>query len=163
MRPKSLPAFLFIALLSATACQKGPRPIALDTDTCAYCRMSVSDPKFAAELVTDKGKVYTFDSIECLAAYVVTEGEKAGGTPWVSDYDRPGTWLKADEAFFVRSPLLRSPMALNVAAFKTRAEFEKAKGEYKGAEMRWSDVMDLVRSSGFTERVQNHSHGAHRP
>lgn len=164
MRPKSL-AFTQLLLVLAlwAGCQKGPRPVALDTDTCAFCRMAVSDPKFAGELVTDKGKVFTFDSLECLAAYVVTERESAQGTPWVTNYNAPGGWIKADEAFFVRSPVLRSPMALNVAAFKTRAEFEKAKGEYRGAEMRWADVLDLVRTSGFIGKAGDHAHGTLQP
>lgn len=165
MRPKArwFTPVVLLALALAAGCQKGPRPIALDADTCAFCRMGVSDPKFAGELVTDKGKVFTFDSLECLAAYVVTGGEGTPGTPWVADFNQPGGWIKAAEAFFVRSPALRSPMALNVAAFKTRAEFEKAKGEYRGAELRWADVLDLVRTSGFADRAGNHPHGTSQP
>lgn len=128
--------------------------------------MSVSDPKFAAELVSEKGKVFTFDAIECLAAHVATGGEGTPGTAWVTDFYQAGTWVKAEEAFYVRSPALRSPMALNIAAFKTRADFEKAKGEYRGAELRWQEVLELVQTSGFVGRVQekkqqNHPHGMH--
>ena len=38
-------------------------------DACAYCKMNIVDPKFGAELITKKGRVYKFDAIECMVNY----------------------------------------------------------------------------------------------
>jgi copper chaperone NosL len=163
MQPlKALRIGWFVLGLSALAsCQKGPRPIVAG-ESCTFCRMGISEPGFAAELVTDKGKVFPFDSIECLAAYTVGPPE-VKGTPWVTNFNKPGEWLKADEAFFIRSPNLRSPMGLNLAAFKTRADFEKAMAKFQGADLRWDDVLLLVRTSGFSGHKGEHPNGAAPP
>ncbi|HEU5219058.1 MAG TPA: hypothetical protein VFU23_10390 [Gemmatimonadales bacterium] len=71
------------ALLVAACAAGGPRPIAYGKEACAFCRMTVSDPRFGAELVTTRGRVYTFDSIECLASYYL--GNRDGvASMWVS-------------------------------------------------------------------------------
>ena len=142
--------------LSLAGCQAEPRPVQLGVDSCTFCRMTVGDPRFAAEFVTKKGKVLTFDSIECLAAFAVADED--AGTPWVTNFNDPGEWLKADRAFFVRSPAVRSPMGLNVSAYKTRAAFEKAKSDSNGQELRWDDVLLLVRATGFAKDPAGHPH-----
>ena len=79
----------------ARACARDPRPIAYDADGCAYCRMQISDPRFGAELVTTKGKVYAFDSIECLVAfYRQANAAHDVRSVWVSDYRNPGMLAK---------------------------------------------------------------------
>ena len=50
-----------------SACSKGHQPINYGEDECEFCKMMVMDKRYGAELVTDKGKIYFFDSIECLA------------------------------------------------------------------------------------------------
>lgn len=146
----------FVIGLFLAGCQKEPRPIQLGVDSCTFCRMTVGDPRFAAEFVTKKGKVLAFDSIECLAAFAVS-GENPG-TPWVTNFNDPGEWLMADRAFYVRSPALRSPMGLNVSAYKNRAAFEKAKSDTNGQELRWDDVLLLVRTTGFAKDPAGHPH-----
>ena len=54
-------------------------------DTCAYCRMTISDERFGGQFVTSKGKVHVFDSIECLAAFYLANGTMTDGEQaWVS-------------------------------------------------------------------------------
>jgi len=92
------------AVLVLTACDTGgkPRPIAYDHESCAYCHMAIADRRLGAQLVSSKGKVHSFDSIECLASYVVEHQEDAG-TAWVTDFARPGTLVRADAARFERA------------------------------------------------------------
>ena len=137
-------ALLLVALLAA--CDRGPRPIAYGRDACDYCRMVISDPRYGAELVTAKGKVHEFDSIECLAAYYL-QARAAGAAVhsiWVSDFERPGTLVPAAEARYSRASGPASPMGKGLTAHASAA------GVANGApSLRWDDVLALVEREGM--------------
>ena len=149
-------ATVAVAALVACAGDGKPRPIAYDQTNCAYCHMTIADRRFGAQFVSTKGKVHSFDSIECLAAYFVQHREDARAA-WVTDFANPGTILRADTARFVRGGASRSPMALGLAAFGTSAAAAEA-AAHGGEAMTWSEVLALVaRSDGFTHTA---THGA---
>lgn len=59
--------------LALTACGGGalePVPIVLDEDACSSCRMAISQPEYAAELVTPTGRGERFDDLGCVAAWL---------------------------------------------------------------------------------------------
>ena len=93
-----------VAMVVLTACRGDatPRQIAYDHERCAYCHMAIADRRFGAQFVSEKGKAYSFDSVECLASYLIEHQEDAG-TAWVTDFTRPGTLIRADGARFERS------------------------------------------------------------
>ncbi len=64
--------FLLLSLVTAS-CGSNPEPINYGHDECEFCRMQISDNRYGAELVTDKGKVYKFDSIECLIEFAMVK------------------------------------------------------------------------------------------
>ena len=46
---------LLICIITNTACtNKGAQPIKLNVDNCDYCKMTISDGKMAAEVITKK-------------------------------------------------------------------------------------------------------------
>ena len=47
-------------------CTQEPEPLVYGKDVCQFCKMTLMDHKFGAELVTNKGKVYKFDDINCM-------------------------------------------------------------------------------------------------
>lgn len=148
---------LAAVVLVACGGRDEPRPIAYDEATCAYCHMGIADRRFGAQFVTTKGKVHSFDSIECLASYFLEHRDDAR-TAWVTDFARPGTLIRADTAHFVRGGPSRSPMALDLAAFgspDTAAEAASRGGET----MSWTGVLSLVEQSGGVEHTP--AHGAH--
>jgi copper chaperone NosL len=85
------------AALAAACGSPGPRPVALAEEVCRHCHMTITDPRFAAELVTTRGRVYVFDDIGCLAAFVA--GESVPSTVvhslWVHDFLHPDSLLEA--------------------------------------------------------------------
>ena len=124
----------------AAACGRDPRPIAYDADGCAYCRMQISDARFGAELITTKGKVYTFDSIECLLAFH-RQASAAGDvrSVWVSDYRHPGTLIPATAATYVQLGAGRSPMGRGLLAVASDGD---ARLVATGAAIkRWADLL----------------------
>ena len=59
--------------LAAAACAGGPpAPAALDTahESCRFCRMVVSDQRFAAQIVAPREEPLFFDDLGCLQRYV---------------------------------------------------------------------------------------------
>jgi len=109
---------LLLGLMLLTACiSQEPSDIPLHAEECEYCKMVISDERFTAQLVSDKGKSYPFDSIECMAAYAHQNPEIATGAKlYVSDFTQPGQWLTIEEASIYQSEDIQSPMGLSLFA-----------------------------------------------
>ncbi len=125
----------------------GPEPIVYGEDVCAYCNMVISDQRFGAELVTDKGRIYKFDAVECLAAYYQQADTAEVGSVWVTDLTEPGRLIPAEAALYLQSPSLRSPMGLNLAAFADRAALDAVQARYGGETLSWTEVLAVVKEN----------------
>lgn len=144
-----------LALLALAACRSGPRPIAFGQDGCAYCLMQINDARYAAELVTHTGKVYTFDSIECLVSYyrrLDAAGRAGVETMWVSDYAHPATLVAAPSASFLRVAGPGSPMGRGMVATSRAADLEPLRGRAQSASMTWEDVLTLADREQWDQR-----------
>jgi copper chaperone NosL len=96
-------------LLTTTSCGPAVPAIALHTDECHFCRMIISDDRFAAAATTASGRTVRFDSIECLAAWTLAEASPPRKM-WVTDGAQPGTRFVVSEARFHRDSTVGSPM-----------------------------------------------------
>ena len=140
-----------VAALTLGACApQAPRAIAYGAEPCAYCHMTVTDERFGAELVTAKGKLHAFDSVECVAAFALAQ-DAAGRAPrgvWVTDYNRPGTLVAADSAEFRRLVgAAGSPMGKGLVATR-RGEAPRTAGAAAPA-MAWREVLELMKAEGM--------------
>lgn len=135
---------LLIILIS---CGKQPEPISYGEDECEFCKMMVMDKRYGAELVTDKGKIYKFDSIECLVGYIENKHlDKSNYTSvWVGNYSNPENLIDATQAIYLKNDEIRSPMGLNVLALDSQEKFESIFKEYGGKQLSWNDLFPLVR------------------
>ncbi|HET9441019.1 MAG TPA: nitrous oxide reductase accessory protein NosL [Longimicrobiales bacterium] len=130
-------------LLLAGGCASGPQPIAFGEDECSHCQMAIVDQRYGTELVTDKGKVHKFDSIECMASFY-TQEKLQGAELYVTPYNAPGTLVKVDDALILHSEQLPSPMGGNLTAFTGKSAEELAQ-QYGGAVIsQWTQVLELV-------------------
>ena len=105
-------------------CEPAPEKINFGQDACSYCSMGIADPSFAAEIVTSKGRVYKYDSIECMVRSYKTM-EQSVAIVLVMDYANPETFINAKDALFLESDETRSPMGANLSAFQRKDEIEK--------------------------------------
>lgn len=111
-------AVTLIALL--TSCSIGPEPIRFGKDQCDYCKMNIADSKFGAELVTDKGRVYKFDAVECMVPFMKENpGEYAHVL--AVPFDEPKSLHPVSTGHFVISDSIRSPMGANLLVFKNKS------------------------------------------
>ncbi|WP_445665828.1 nitrous oxide reductase accessory protein NosL [Fodinibius sp. AD559] len=131
-------------LLLATACSQEPAEVHYGSDECAHCKMMITDAQFASQIVSDKGKAYKFDAIECMAAhYRINKDELDGAKLYVSNYNKPGNWLNAKEAQFVKSEEVNSPMGESLLAFPSQKEAEKHLSERPGKLLKWAEVSQI--------------------
>jgi copper chaperone NosL len=143
--------------LFVAGCAVGPEPLRPGIDECAQCRMIVEDPRYAAQLVTSTGRTYTFDAIECMAAFLEagTVAEDAIHSLWVAAHDAPEQWLRVEDAVFVGSPALRTPMSAGIAATADRAGAERLIAQLgEGRLLNWASA----RAAGAA-----HTHGGGQP
>ena len=145
MKPRNL---LLVAALAVPACSPGPQPIAYGEDVGDFCRMVIVDERYGAELVTDRGRVYKFDSIECLAGVLLAmEDTAAVHSIWVTPFQTPGQLIRIEDALFLHSPMLRSPMGANLTAFHADSITADALVDSFGGEvLDWQAVLELVRT-----------------
>lgn len=105
-------------LLFLYGCQsQGPEAIKFGEDQCVFCKMSISDPKYGSELITEKGRVYKFDAAECMVNYIKQE-KPSYKQLYAIAYDEPKSLYPVDSLHFIISPDFRSPMGANLAAFQ---------------------------------------------
>jgi copper chaperone NosL len=107
--------------------------------------MTISDPRFAAQLVTRKGRILPFDDIGGLAAFMDEEKilpSEVHGL-WVNSFLQPDVQLDATTARFLQSDRLRTPMGSQLAAFPPGREVDSLLAELGGVVLRWEDVLAL--------------------
>jgi copper chaperone NosL len=116
-------ALALILAIAAPGCGPSgdPPPAALDTssETCRSCRMPVSDPRLAAQLVAPGEEPAFFDDIGCLRDFLGRSANataKAPGTiAYVADH-RTASWQRAARAVYSRCPSLETPMGSHLMA-----------------------------------------------
>ncbi len=140
---------LLLLTLSFCTCTPSPEPIKYGKDECEYCRMMITDNKYGSEIVTDKGKVYKFDSIECLIEFALEKNlvGDVNQTFLVTNFTNPENLIDARKAVYVHNDNFRSPMGLNVSAFESESEAQTFLSENDGKKLNWLDVIELVKQS----------------
>ncbi|HEX7356204.1 MAG TPA: nitrous oxide reductase accessory protein NosL [Ignavibacteriaceae bacterium] len=144
---KKIILFFSLMMLVISSCSKQPEQIAYGEDECEFCKMIVMDKRYGAELVTDKGKIYKFDSVECLVGYIDNKklNEKDYSSVWVGNYSNPGNLIDASKAIYLKNDELRSPMGLNVLAVETQDQFDIIFEKDGGKKLVWKDLFPLVK------------------
>lgn len=131
-----------VVTIVLTSCTAKPEPINYGKDQCDDCRMTIMDPKFGAEVVTKKGRVYKFDDLHCLLHFRKSAQVKDQDVAQtvVIDYNNPQAFLDAPSAFYVKAEALNSPMNSNTAAFATSSDAEIKAKEFGTTTISWSEL-----------------------
>ena len=138
-----------LAAAGAAACvTPAPRPLVLGADVCTQCHMTFADPRFGAELVTTTGKVLVFDDAGCLATYLIDPAEPSERwhSMWVMDYLRPDSLIPADQAIFLRSDSLRTPMDHRLVAVTPGPAADSLQAALGAERLDWAGVRERVRA-----------------
>jgi len=154
-------ALALLTLTAAACAEPAPRPLASGIDTCAQCLMVVDAEGHGAEIVLETGKVYTFDSVECMVNHVETNASEAPvHSAWVTDFASPTELVAAAAAYYLVSPTLTSPMGLGLTAFRRQEDRDGAVHVFGGQPLDWDDVRALV-ASAWPDGRPTMNHGGH--
>ena len=136
---------LVTVILLSTSCQKGGiEPVAIAAeDMCSFCRMAISEKQYASELVTRDGDALKFDDIGCMVNYHKENKQKAEvAAAYVVDfYSR--TWIRGEDAHYVKSARIKTPMSGDVIAFKNDSKAREFAANVEGSLTRFEDVMNM--------------------
>lgn len=145
MRIYILIALAFIAILGCTGEAKW-EPILFSKDTCHHCKMVISDKRFGAEFVTKKGKVYKFDSIECMGHFH-EDNKNLEGIAYVVDSFASSKLVDFKKAHIFLDPNVRSPMGKGFFASESMTSLE----EHNTAKLPVINWIDVLRQIGRPE------------
>lgn len=126
----------------------GDKEISLDPPKVRYNEdisemgMFIVDPRYTAAYLPEDGEWILFDDIgEMLKYRTVRYPDKEVRVIWVNDYnDRE--WLKADEAWYLQSTEINSPMGWGLAAFRDENAARQAQAELGGEVITWDDALN---------------------
>jgi copper chaperone NosL len=125
------------------SCGVSPEELDFGKDACAFCKMTVMDKKFGAEIINSKGKTLKFDSGECMMKYLQSDKTFKPEKYLIVNYENPGELVDAGKAFYLHGGNVNSPMGGKLAAFKSREAAEKVKAELHGDLILWSNVVAI--------------------
>ncbi len=123
-----------IIILAVAACSPAPKTIQYGFDVCHFCKMTIVDKQHAAELVTEKGKVYLFDAIECMVQFTEVQPDLQFAFELVNDYDQPEKLIDAHQSAFLICREIPSPMGAYLSAFSGKEKAEQIMRQ-KGGEI----------------------------
>lgn len=138
-------AILSAALLSCGT--GGPEAIRLNIDGCDFCRMTISDGKYGAEIVTPKGRTYLFDDLSCMLAYIRENEPDNIRSYYVCDFPEDNQLTDATTAWYVTHKNIKSPMGGNTAAFSSKTAAEAFAREHGASVTDWKSVSSQVAHS----------------
>lgn len=131
-------------LLFFNACSvDGPAPIQFGKDECTHCKMTLTDQKYGAEIISNTNKVIKFDDVNCLINYTKSHPElkEKIRTIYIVDFNKAGNFVLAKDAFFLQGEDFKSPMGGAVAAFSTKNDRDEILKLFPTAvSMTWEEV-----------------------
>ncbi len=133
-------------LLALAACgPRAPEPAPLDTrsEACGWCRMAVSDARFAAQLVAPGELPRFFDDIGCLAAFLKAGRAPASATAFVADHGTRA-WVRGEAALYTRAPALETPMGSHLIAHADAGSRDRDPAARGGTPVAAADVFGPV-------------------
>ncbi len=145
IKPAIIWAIIGLGTISQS-CTQATEPIRYGKDACEFCKMTIVDKRYAAEIVTDKGKTFKFDDLSCMVKYMKINklDESTLAFLVVNDYNAPGELIDVKTAVFLSSKDFRSPMRGDVAAFSPKSFATANKAEFAQAKMlTWKEVVAI--------------------
>lgn len=141
-----LPLFsIWVLILSTfTSCSNGPKPINYGSDGCAFCQMTIVDNQHAAQLVTEKGRNYNYDAIECMVNDLNKWKRPPVKTHLVADYANPGNMTNALSASYLISEEIPSPMGAFLSAFSNEAKRDETHQSLGGDRLNWDQLAPIL-------------------
>ena len=136
---------LAIFLIGLNSCKIEPGTIEYGKDGCHFCSMTIVDNQHASEIVTDKGKVFKYDAVECMINDLKNHEEGSIGLMLVNNYSNPGELIPASTATYLISKEIPSPMGAFLSAFNDEKEASEIRQDKGGDLYDWQSIRDKIK------------------
>ncbi|WP_299157975.1 nitrous oxide reductase accessory protein NosL [uncultured Tenacibaculum sp.] len=123
------PFILLLTIILLSGCAIEPQKIEYGKDACSFCKMTIVEKKFAAQIVTKKGRASKYDAIECMLNDIKDKKETSLAHILVTDYTRPEKLINATNAVYLISKQIKSPMGAYLSAYASDNEAETNQGD----------------------------------
>lgn len=129
-------------MLTLMACgASGPRDLKINEDICAYCKMTITEPAFAAQLTTVQGRHYLFDDVSCMAGYWKENPNLKYDQFYVADVCNAPVFIDVEKATFLHSEDFRSPMGGNIGGFANQDSAAHYQIKYNASPTSWDELI----------------------
>lgn len=134
--------FMLFTTVIVISCKVEPRSINFGHDDCEFCKMKLMDERFGAQLVTDKGRIYMFDDVNCMVEFMDSDEGKRHLYAYelIVDYSNPGELLDVHYTFFLKTDEIRTPMNSKIIALPNRETQEEFKADIGGILLGWGEI-----------------------
>lgn len=138
-------AIVSVIILSVmiSSCSTASQPLKLGIDNCSYCKMTISNPHFGAEIITQKGKAFKYDDIACMISFMSQKKIKTEDIKdiYSTDFCNDHQLINIKNSFFFKSEKLRSPMGGNTASFSNLDSLNVYLKEFNGSAVTWETLV----------------------
>ncbi len=159
MTARALLAAVAIGLLG-TACAgaetDGPPEINYGRDICVQCNMIISEIGHAAAYRLEDGTEKKFDGVGEMVLHGREHGELDHAEAWVHDFWSE-EWVRAEEARYVPTLAIGSPMGHGIFAFATAERAVDFAAEVDGDVIDWAAVLQLPIGNGLVGDIHEGS------
>ncbi|KAA3612966.1 MAG: hypothetical protein D8M58_11690 [Calditrichaeota bacterium] len=131
---------LFFGFVSLVSCGIEPGTIDYGKDACSFCQMNIVDNQHAAQVVTNKGKVFKYDAIECMMRDIKKKDHNSIALYLITDYSEPGKFTDAQKATYLVSANVPSPMGANLSGFSKKENASTLQQEKEGTLYSWDEL-----------------------
>lgn len=136
---KSMLSLALICSLFLHSCSQGPEPIKPGKDACSDCKMTIADKKFGAEAISTTGRIFKFDDIACLQAYIKKTGAIIDQVFFV-DYANGNQLIGSKNAILLKDSKIKCPMRGNLIAFSDENSLNEVKNANGGEIVKWESI-----------------------
>jgi copper chaperone NosL len=117
-----------------------PAELDAGNEGCRFCRMLVSDPRRASQIVAPSEEPLFFDDIGCLRDYLAGGPSLPdGAVAYVADH-RTKSWVVASKALYTRNPSVDTPMGSHLLAHADTASRDADPEAREGTPLSATDV-----------------------
>ncbi len=117
-----------------------PKPIKLNADICDFCKMTISNVKFATELITQKGRAYKFDDVSCMIKYAKQNTVVLVKHFYVTNYLDENQLLAVENGFYLIGGTINAPMGGKVAVFNTYQNATIYQSKFSAQHASWKEI-----------------------
>ena len=140
--PAVTAAMLFVFMIPFISCSSGPEALNYGKDNCGFCKMTITDNRFGAEIITQKGRVYKYDDSYCLLAYLKTGDLPAAEIRniYIANFAGNHELIDVNKALLLQSKELRGPMGGEIAAFDNTDSLTTVMKQFPGISTSWGTI-----------------------